>query len=103
MGKLNSNGDSENHSVGQLYFFGAKMEYHPLSAKDQAKLHHFGKKVLSGIFIGYSLYPGRVWKEDLLVVGVEGLEALDASEMHVRRLNVKEFFMPNNGDDVYLP
>ena len=79
------------------------MEYHTLPAKDQARLHHFGKKVLSGIFIGHSLYLGRVWKGNLLVVDVEELEALDASEGHVRRLNAKEFFWPRDGDDFYLP
>ena len=30
--------------------FGAMVEYHPISAKDQSRLHQFGSKVLPGIF-----------------------------------------------------
>ena len=29
--------------------FGAMVEYHPISAKDQSRLHQFGKKVLTWI------------------------------------------------------
>ena len=39
-------------------------------------------KVLPGIFLGYALYAGGIWKGDV--------EELDASELHVRRLNAKE-------------
>ena len=39
--------------------FGAMVEYHPISAKDQSRLHQFGAKVLPGIFLGYALYAGR--------------------------------------------
>ena len=38
--------------------FGVKVEYHPISAKDLSRLHHFGKKVLPGIFLGYGFYGG---------------------------------------------
>ena len=31
---------------GPMILFGAMFEYHPISAKDQSKLHHFDKKVL---------------------------------------------------------
>ena len=30
------------------------IEYHAISAKDQSRLHQFGKKVLPGIIIGYA-------------------------------------------------
>ena len=36
---------------GQIIPFGAMVEYHPISARDQARLHQFGKKVLAGIFL----------------------------------------------------
>ena len=61
------------------------MEYHPISVKDQSRLHQFGKKVLPGIFIGYMLYAERIWKGDILVADVEELEYLDASQIHARR------------------
>ena len=37
---------------GPMIPFGSMVEYHLLSAKDQRRLHHFGEKVLPGIFLG---------------------------------------------------
>ena len=39
---------------GLVLPFGAMVEYRPISAKDQSRLHQFGKKVLPGIFLGYA-------------------------------------------------
>ena len=50
----------------------------PISAKDQSRLHQFGAKVLSGIFLGYALYAGRIWKGDIMVADIEELEEMDA-------------------------
>ena len=36
---------------GPVIPFGAMVENHPISAKDQSGLHQFGPKVLSGIFL----------------------------------------------------
>ena len=53
---------------GPVIPFGASIEYYPVSARDQSRLHQFGKRELPGIFIGYALiagerldwrYPGR--------------------------------------------
>ena len=41
---------------GPVIPFGAMVEYHPISAKDQSRLHQFGAEVLPGIFLGYALY-----------------------------------------------
>ena len=65
------------------------IEYHPFCAKDQSRLHQFGKKVSPGIFLGYALYAGETWKGDILVADIEELENLDAIENHARRLNAK--------------
>ena len=70
--------------------FGAMVEYHPISANDQSRLHQFGSKVLPGIFLGYALYAGRIWKGDIMVADIEELEEMDASELHARRVNAKE-------------
>ena len=43
--------------------FDSMVEYHPISAKDQSRLHQLGEKVLPGIFLGYALYAGDVGKE----------------------------------------
>ena len=50
---------------GPVIPFGATVEYHLFCAKDQSGLHHFGAKVLPGIFLGYALYAGGIWKETL--------------------------------------
>ena len=31
------------------------VEYHPISARDLSTIHHFGKKILPGICLGYGL------------------------------------------------
>ena len=64
-------------------------EYHPISAEDLSPLHQFGKKVLPGIYLGYVLHAGRIWKGDILVADIEELEQMDASELYARRLNAK--------------
>ena len=66
------------------------VEYHPISAKDQSKSHQFGKKVLPGLFLGYALYAGGIWKGYVLVADLEELETMDASEIYSKRLNAKE-------------
>ena len=50
---------------GPVIPFGAMVEYHPFSAKDQSRLHRFGAKVLPGIFLAYALYAEGIWKETL--------------------------------------
>ena len=48
---------------GPIIPFGSLVEYHPFTAKDQSRIHQFGKKVLPGFFLGYALYArefGRV-------------------------------------------
>ena len=47
-----------NHLEDLLFHFGSLVEYHPLTAKDQSRIHQFGKKVLPGLFLGYALYEG---------------------------------------------
>ena len=43
---------------GPIIPFGSLVEYHPISAKDQSRIHQFGKKVLPGLFLEYVLYAG---------------------------------------------
>ena len=59
---------------GPIIPFGSLVEYYPISAKDQSRIHQCGKKVLPGLFLGYALYAGefgrvtnwlqtlRIWK-----------------------------------------
>ena len=60
--------------------FGALVEYHPISTRDQMRLHQFWKKVVSGIFLGYAPTAGGSWKGDALIADLEELENVEASE-----------------------
>ena len=53
--------------------FGSLVESHPISAKEQSRIHQFGKKVLPGMLLGYALYAGRIWKGDIVVADIEEL------------------------------
>ena len=72
-GKHLVNGDWEKHSVG-IIPFRSMIEYHPVSVKDQSILHQFGKQVLPGIFLGYVLDAGGIWRGDNMVADIEELE-----------------------------
>ena len=43
---------------GPIIPFGSLVVYYPIAAKDQSRIHQFGKKVLPGLFLGYALYAG---------------------------------------------
>ena len=83
---------------GPIIPFGSLVEYHPFTAKDQSRIHQFGKKVLPGLFLGYALYAGGIWKGDVLIADLEELETMDASEIYSKRLNAKEVIFPKEED-----
>ena len=62
---------------GPIIPFGSLVEYYPLTAKDQSIIHQFGKNVLLGLFLGYSLHAGGIWKGDILVADIEELETME--------------------------
>ena len=74
---------------GPIIPFGSLVEYHPISAKDQSRIHQFGKKVLPGLFLEYALYAGGIWKGDILVADLEELETMDASEIYSKKTQCK--------------
>ena len=91
-----------NHLKGLIIPFGSLVEYHPVTAKDQSRIHQFGKKVLPGLFLGYALYAGEIWKGDVLIADLEELETMDASEIYSKRLNAKEVIFPEeNGEFIF--
>ena len=49
----------------------AETNYQPIFLKDQSRLHHFGKKVLPGIFIRHALHTGGGWTSDVLIAHVK--------------------------------
>ena len=73
----------------------------PLTAKDQSRIHQFGKKIIPGLFLGYALYAGGIWKGDVLVADLEELETMDASEIYSIRLNAKEVIFPKEREFMF--
>ena len=60
-------------SNGPIIPFGAMVEYHPISANDQSRLHQFGANVLPGVLLGYALHAERIWKGDIMIADIEEL------------------------------
>ena len=83
---------------GPIIPYGSLVEYHSITAKDQSRIHQFGKKVLPGLFLGYALYAEGIEKGDVLVADLEELETMDASEIYSKRLNAKEVIFPKEGE-----
>ena len=88
---------------GPIIPFGFFVEYHPITAKDQSRLHQFGKKILPGLFLGCALYAGGIWKGDVLIADLEELETMDALEIYSKRLNAKEVIFPNDKGELIFP
>ena len=75
---------------GLIIRFGSLVEYQTITTKEQSRIHQFGKKVLPGLFLGYALYAGGIWKGGVLVAALEELETTDASEIFSERLYAKD-------------
>ena len=88
---------------GPIISFGSLVQYDPIIAKDQSRIHQFGKKVLPGLFLGYALYVGGIWKGDVLVSDLEELETMDASDIYSKRLNAKEVIFPKEKEEFIFP
>ena len=83
--------------------FGQPFKGPIISAKDKSRIHQFGKKVLPGLFLGYALCAGGVWKGDVLIADLEELETMDASEIYSKRLNAKEVIFPKEKGEFIFP
>ena len=88
---------------GPIIPFGSLVEYYPISAKNQSRIHQFGKKVSPGLFLGCASYAGGIWKGDMLVADIEELETMEASEIYSKRLNAKEVIFPKENGKFNFP
>ena len=61
---------------GPTILFGAVVEYHPISTRDHYRVRQFEKRVYLEYFLR------EKWKEEILIVDLEELEKMDASEIH---------------------
>ena len=92
-----------NHLKGPIIPFGSLVEYHPITAKDQSRIHQFRKKVLLGLFFGNAFYAGGIWKGDVLIADLEELETMDVSEIYSKRLNANEVMFPKEKGEFIFP
>ena len=88
---------------GPIIPFGSLVEYYLATPKDQSRIHQFGKKVLPGLFLGYALYVGGIWKSDMMVADIEESETMDASEIYSERPNAKEVMFPREKGEIIFP
>ena len=95
MGRLHTKDVLENLKKGPIIPFGSLVENYPISAKDQSRIHQFGKKVLPGLFFGCALYAGGMWKSDIMVADIEELETMDASKIYSKKDSMqRKFYFP---------
>ena len=81
---------------GPIIPFGSLVQDHPITAKDQSRIHQFGRKILPGLFHRYALSAGWIWKGDVLVADLEELERMDASEIYSKKDSMrKRWHFPN--------
>ena len=85
---------------GPITPFGSLVEYHPKTAKDQSRIHQFGKKVLPGLFLGYALYAGEFGRVTYWSQTLRSWKRC-ASEIYSKRLNAKEVIFPKQGDFIF--
>ena len=79
------------------------IEYPPISAKDQSKLHQFGKKASPGMFLVFALVAGWNLEGEILVADIEELGKSDASEIHAWRPNAKRVLTSKKGENFHIP
>ena len=72
---------------GPIIHFWAVVEDHPISARDQARLHQFGKNVLPVIFFGYVQIAGGIWdgKAQDFANKTEGVAVEGKDRQHSRK------------------
>ena len=90
-----------NHLEDLLFHLVHWLSITPITAKDQSRIHQFGKKVLPGLFLGYALYAGGIW--NVLTADLEELDTMDASEIYSKILNAKEVIFPNEKGEFIFP
>ena len=103
MGKLHTKGVLENLLKDQSFRLVHWLSITLFSAKDQSRIHEFGKKVLPGLFLGYALHAGWIWNGDVPIADLEELETMDASEIYSKRLNSEEVIFPKEKGEFIFP
>ena len=85
----------ENHSVGQQFLLGSRIEDHPISTKYQARLQQSGKKILPSLLA--TLYMRTAAGKETHSLQTE------TSEIHIERLNATEVPLSSQGERFVFP
>ena len=83
--------------------FGSLVEYYPITAKDQSRIHQFGKKIFSQFFLEYTLYAEGIWQGDVLVGDLAELETMDASEIYSKKTQCERGDISQRKKRIYFP
>ena len=76
---------------GPVIPMGVEVNYMLISAKDKARTHKFGDKLLNGIFVGYGQHAGGRWDKTLLLVDWEELQTHQtAAQVRIKRFKAGE-------------
>ena len=76
LGRLHTQDVLENFSKDQSFHLVHWLSITLFLRNTGSRIQQFGKKVLPGLFLGYALYAGRIWKGDIMVADVEELETM---------------------------
>ena len=75
---------------GPVIPFGSLVEYYPITAKDQSRIHQFEKKVLLGLFLGYALYAGAKIALICLLQQLISMDLLDFRNFFPKLIEVED-------------
>ena len=87
---------------GPIIPFGSLVEYHLTTAKDQSRIHQFGKKVFPGLFLGYALYAGGIWRVTYWLQTLRSWKRW-AHRKSTQKNNAKEVIFPKEKGKFILP
>ena len=79
---------------GPITLFGGEVKFYPIYCKDQSRVHHFGTKVLPGMFMGYALNVARGWTGDLFITNTKHLKTMPPNQKEVDIPEKDNFVFP---------
>ena len=103
MGKLLTQGDSENHAKAQWFLLVQWLNIIRFLPETSQRSTNVVRKCYQEYASDTLCTRGWIWKGDILVADIEELEKMDALEIHPRRINAKEVLTAQRGDEFIFP
>ena len=82
----------------QLIPFGSKVYYTSTSKNEDDKRQKLGPRLIPGIFVGYKLYPGGIWRDEYLVLDFDAFQSTRFG-LHIADHDIKELYIPGTAPD----